>query len=354
MVFATVGQTYSGQGMTLLTAQQCAVVLVHYNNVQDTLACLRSICTLQNQPNYIVITDNGSQPEALQALREGWVALCGKLELAPPVIVSPDVQGLAGQAVLLTLSDNTGFSGGNNAALRLLRAYTNCTAFWLLNNDTEPAPNALDALCARLNTFPSAGICGSTLVYTHRVGCLQCTGGGSLLPWLGTTKLLNENLPMEQITSCCEADVERRMAFVGGASMLVKREVLEQVGLLPEEYFLYYEEVAYAQAVRRAGFRLTWAPQSIVYHKEGGSSGAKSDRSQKIPPRSRLVDYLSLRNRVFLMRTYYPWSLPLVALSYLGVVINRIRRGQIDRIGLVCSALWHGLIGRMGKPRADI
>lgn len=350
MATQAAGKKDLGARVTFLSAHQCAIVLVHYNNPQDTLACLRSLRVLQNQPAYIVVTDNGSRPDAVQTLHEGWKALCDEMSLALPAVISTKEQSFLGRTFLLTLQDNTGFSGGNNAALRILLAHTNCAAFWLLNNDTEPAPDALDVMCTRLNMLPSAGICGSTLVYTHRVGCVQCTGGGSLVPWLGTTQLLNDNLPVEQLALCHEGDVERRMAFVSGASMLVRRVVLEQVGLLPEEYFLYYEEVAYAQAVRRAGFSLAWAKGSMVSHKEGGSTGAVGGGGGRLTGRPAVMDYLTVRNRFYFIREWYPWALPTALCGLVGVFYNRWRRGQTKRLGLVMQAAWNGILGRVGKP----
>lgn len=339
--------------MTALTASHCAIILVHYNNPTDTLACLRMLYALPISPAYIVVVDNNSQPEVLRTLQEGWTMLCKQHELAPPVITLAAAGSVPAPAMLLILPDNTGFSGGNNAALRLLLAHTDCSALWLLNNDTEPAPAALDALCARLNERSEAGLCGSTLIYAHALQ-LQCAGGSTLSPFTGQTHFLHEGISVQDSLVPNVHSTEQAMGYITGASLLVRREVFESIGMLPEEYFLYYEDAAFCLAAKKAGFALAWAPQSIVYHKEGGSSGAKSDRGQQAPQRSRLVDYLSLRNRVYLMRTYHPWALPIVAVSYLGVILNRIRRGQADRILLVCKAFWHGVSGKMGKPEVDV
>ncbi len=93
-----------------------------------------------------------------------------------------------------------------------------------------------------------------------------------------------------------------------------------------------------------------WAPDSIVYHKEGGSTGAESAGGGRAFNRPAWVDYLSLRNRMYMMRKHYPWALPVVAASYLGVMLNRIKRGQANRIPLIFRAAWDGLRGHMGKP----
>lgn len=343
-----------------LTPSQCAVVLVHYNNPDDTLACLRTLSYLTVPPPHIVVVDNGSLMETAQTLLQGWKALCQKLGLAQPHRIGghsqcpPCTTGTLSQHIFLALPRNNGFSRGNNAALRLLLTRTNCKAFWLLNNDTEPMPCALDALCTRLNQKTEAGLCGSTLVYAHIAEHLQCAGGSTLSPLTGQTRFLHEHVLVKNILECNIHDTEQSMDYITGASLLVRREVFKKIGLLPEEYFLYYEDAAFCLAAKKAGFALAWAQQSIVYHKEGGSSGAKSCRATQHPQRSRFVDYLSLRNRVFLMRIYYPWAIPIVSLSYLGVIINRLRRGEADRISLICKAFWDGLWGKMGNTRSDI
>ena len=142
----------------------------------------------------------------------------------------------------------------------------------------------------------------------------------------------------------------RRWKCPKQASLLVSRAALERVGLLEEAFFLYYEDVEFGLRLKRSGFGLGYAPNSIVRHKEGGSTGAKSSSPRGVPLRSRRIDYLALRNRVWVMRSLFPLMLPLVLASYLGVALSRYRRGQGDRLGLVFRAAWHGLVGRMGAP----
>lgn len=340
--------------MSYILSSDCAVIIVNYKNKDDTLLCLAALNDLLLSPKYIVVVDNGS--EEVDDICSQWSTVAQETFIHNITSEHASFFSFVKKPcnVVLALADNTGFSGGNNAALRMLFTYTKCTAFWLLNNDTIPRPDALEALCTRLNQKSKAGLCGSTLVFADGSERTQCAGGASLSPWLGTTKFIAAQHDITTVVSMLPEKIENKLGEITGASVLIRREVFEQIGLMDERYFLYREDSEFSLRARMAGFALAWAPQSIVYHKEGGSSGAKSDRSQQAPQRSRFVDYLSLRNRVFLMRTYYPWALPVVALSYLGVAINRLRRGQADRILLVCKAFWHGLCGKMGKPRADI
>jgi len=333
-----------------LSAAQVTVIILNYKGVDDTLGCLQALWSLERQPGRIIVVDNGSGEAEVARLKAGWTALNLRHGLPVPAVLSQDDPLPDARHILLALEENGGFSSGNNAGLRLALQDDGCRAFWILNNDTEPAPDALDALCARLNQRQDAGFCGSTLCYVHEPDTVQCAGGCTLSPLTGATTFLLGGEPLSAVISREPEPIENGMAYVCGASLLARREALEEIGLLAEEYFLYYEDAEWGLRARQAGHGLAWAPASRVLHKEGGSSGAAGTRDGRMPRRSRLVDYLSLRNRVWLMRSYYPAALPLTLFSYLGVILNRIKRGQIDRIGLVLSAAWDGLTGNMGKP----
>lgn len=350
-----------------LDAARCAVVLVHYNSARDALACLRALSSLSARPACVIIADNASRPAEREALLAGWRTLRRAEGCAPPAILRPGqthpCQPYPGQsppetdALFLALSENSGFAGGNNAALRLLLAtpgYDGVAAFWLLNTDTEPAPDALDALCARLNARPDAGLCGSSLCYAHAPDVVQAAGGCTLCPLTGRTSFLMGGAARSRTLATDPAAVEARMAYPVGASVLVRRHVLHAAGLLPEDYFLYYEDAAFGIEARRAGFALAWAPRSLVLHKEGGSTGARGGgQACSQPARGRLMDYLAVRNRIYLIRRYYPGFLPTALASLVGVALNRLRRGQLKRLPLVLRAAWHGLRGRMGPPDGD-
>lgn len=386
--------------MTRLSAENCAVILVNYNGAADTLAALAALAGLRTPPFALLVVDNGSRPQDARKLEHGWQALCAARGLPGPAVCPGHAPGgiTAGGAlpgepmpdalmrraaasvprpdlprpdralprgsdsdgqtahVLLRLSENRGFSGGNNAALRWLLARSSagqCAAFWLLNNDTEPDPAALDALCARLNQRPEAGLCGSTLLYAHAPGRVQAAGGCAFSPLSGRTAFLAGGLTTADLARVRGEDVEKRMAYVVGASLLARRAVLERAGLLPEEYFLYYEDLAFALNARRAGFALAWARESLVPHKEGGSTGASGGGGGRAAARPALVDYLSVRNRIHLIRRYCPWALPVALASLAGVCLNRVRRGQAGRLGLVRRAALDGLRGRMGRPEPE-
>lgn len=325
-----------------------SVVLVNYQNVEDTIRCLDALLLLP-QVGSIIVVDNASADSSL-------ISIEGYLQQKNKGYNKYSLNSIIGEFAVLSpyalicLPHNLGYSGGNNAGIRLALQDPACEAVWLLNNDTIPDPNALDALCRCLNDNPDVGIAGSSLVYAHAPERLQCAAGFALNPLLGTTKALHGNELLADALRSSPQDIAAKLGYVSGASMLVRREVFERIGLLAEEYFLYYEDAEFSLRARRAGYKLAWARDSIVLHKEGGSSGAHSGGRGRELRRPALIDYLSLRNRVYLMRSYYPLALPVTLASYAGVIAKRVRRGQADRIPLVLKAMWHGLTGKMGKP----
>ena len=345
--------TASTRAMTQrITAGQCALVLVNFNNAPDTLQCLEAIYGLRHAPACIVVVDNGSEYREQECLFDGWRTLAARLGQATPEarVGAPEAVDL-GPALFVSLGENRGFSGGNNAALRLLltdSVRSKVRAAWLLNNDTIPRPDALDALCRRLDET-GAAVCGSTLLYMDTNQVVQAAGGSTFDPWTGRTAFLCGRQALETVRETSPENVERRMAYVVGASMLVRCETFAVAGMLPEEYFLYCEDTAFGLAVRKAGLKLAWAPRSEVLHKEGGSTKATSSPVTGIR-RSVTMDCLNVRNRCYLLRRYHPMRLPVALLSLAGVLYLRVRRGQMRRIPALLSAVMDGLRGRMGPP----
>ncbi|MCL1889184.1 MAG: glycosyltransferase family 2 protein [Desulfovibrionaceae bacterium] len=326
-----------------------AVIILNYQNAPDTLVCLRALAAMPLQPGQIIVVDNNSADSSVEQIMEGWRAFATPVLLWEKKHAAPSLP-LDARHIAIKLSVNNGFSAGNNTGIRLALRDPDCAAVWLLNNDTAPMPDALEKLCARLSLNPEAGLAGSTMVYAHDRFTVQCAAGFSLSPWTGSAKFLQGGKKLHDVLATDPAPVEAALSCITGASLLVRRNVLESVGLLPESYFMYCEDTDYGILCARAGFSPAWAKESIVYHKEGGSSGTKNADGYSDFHRPEWVDYLNLRNRIYMMRKHYPRTLPLVLLSCLGVMGRRVRRGQANRLPLVCRAVLDGLRGRMGKP----
>jgi len=124
------------------------------------------------------------------------------------------------------------------------------------------------------------------------------------------------------------------MNYVEGASMLVSRQFLDEVGLLCEDYFLYFEEADWA--IRAKGrFSLGYAPLSIVYHKVGGSIGTSSNPATM----SYTSDYFNIHNRLQFTRRFYLAALPTVWLVIVGSLLLRLCLGKWDRAMMIFRLL---------------
>ncbi|MGK7371041.1 MAG: hypothetical protein ACNS64_12575, partial [Candidatus Halalkalibacterium sp. M3_1C_030] len=199
----------------------------------------------------------------------------------------------------------------------------------ILNNDTVVDKNALGSLVKKMKIDGSIGICGSRLVYYHDRETIQALGGGRYNKWLGTTKHIGANEPAS--TDFAEEEIERRLDYIVGASMLVSKPFLEEVGLLSEDYFLYYEELDWAIRGKET-FRLGYADNSLVFHKEGASI---KGNNVNLNSKSRLSDYYQIKNRLKFTWKFYPHFLPVVYLTVFYSILNRIKRKQWKRIPMI-------------------
>lgn len=333
------------------------IIILNWNNWKDTLICLESVFR-NDYPHYkVVVCDNGSKDNSLSYIKS-WAD--GTLEapyppdlhlqhhISPPVSkpikykeydraqaenggnMTDSESGL----VLIQTGENLGFSGGNNVGLRYALARDDFEYVWLLNNDTLMRPDALTHLVNRMKEKPEAGICGSTLIYYDKPDIIQACGGGTYNKWFGFSRHIGAfndfNKPIDQ------KSVETKMDYVVGSSMLIPKKFLEDVGLMSEEYFLYFEEIDWATRAKK-NYTLAYAPESIVYHKEGVSSGAGNNPKQK----SVYSDYFFIRSRLLYTRKFYPFVLPTVYLGLLLTIFNRIVRRQYKRVVMIIKIIFN-------------
>lgn len=311
-----------------------AVVLLNWNGWRDTISCLESVLRLTSQsPIAVLVCDNASSDDSLFRLRawakdrfrdcpEQWLEIEG-----------PDMEhgsSLLGRVVWVQTGRNGGFAAGNNVGLRLGLAHA-FEYFWILNNDTEVDPLALDALTKRMAEDPRIGICGAKLIYAGERGRVQAWGGARFLALKG------RSIPLGAFADASAkedaAEVESALHYVIGASMFVRRSFLETVGLMTEDYFLYWEEIDWAYRAH-GRFRLAYAPDAVVYHKVGGSIGT-NDFGTSSP----LTDYYWARGRLkFCLR--HSWiSVPFALADTLRDIVRWTSRKNLFRASTIMRAL---------------
>lgn len=333
------------------------IVVLNWNGWKDTLECLESLFRLEYPRFRVVVCDNGSSDNSVEyigAWAEGRLCLwreesCPLRDLSRPPVVKPiryrelsisDVKSEVSLTektplILIRNEENLGFAGGNNVGLRFALADRDTRYVWLLNNDTVVDARALCRLVERMEERPDAGICGSTILFFDRPDIVQSLGGAVYNHRIGSNRHLGLHQNVRQSTVA--EIVERQMDYVVGASMLVRRQFLETIGLMDERYFLYFEELDWA--TRGKGiFRLAYSAASIVYHKEGASAGTSSAKKGKSP----LSDFYSIRNRIVFTKKFYPWALPMVYAGIFLAFLNRVRRGQPHHAGVIGRILLAG------------
>lgn len=309
------------------------IVLVNWNGWNDTVECLESLLTLEYTDFRILVCDNGSSDDSVQEIKS-W-AVAHELPYAEYQRDEAEAGGSLLSDPVLTLirnGNNLGFAGGNNVGLRYLLARSDAHYCWLLNNDTVVDPDALTHLVARMQLQPEVGICGSTIRLYHDRQRIQALGGGHYCRWIG--------LPWHygRLSRWSKKINQRRaeiwMNYVEGASMLVSRQFINEVGLLCEDYFLYFEEADWANRAE-GRFRMGYAPESVVYHKIGGSIGTSSNPVKM----SYTSDFFNIRNRLLFTRRFYPAALPTVWLIIVGALLLRICMGKWDRAMMIFRLL---------------
>lgn len=269
---------------------QVAVILVNWNGKKDTLACLASLKRVpmgQRVNVSVIVVDNGSTDDSVAAIKKNF----------------SDVE-------VLETGRNLGFAGGNNVGVR--RAIEDGADFvWLLNNDTTAGKNALTAL---IDVFADrrVGIAGSKIYFApgnefHKERYQKQEQGkvlwytGGLIDW---QNMYASHRGVDEVDKG-QYDEVVETSFVTGCSMMVRKEVLEKIGLLDEKFFAYLEDLDFCLRAKRMGYRLLYVPQSVIWHKNAGSSGVGSDTHQYYMTRNRLIvgmRYASVRTKFALVR----------------------------------------------------
>lgn len=260
----------SGQNESAVRALPLvSIITVNFNQASLTCDLLNSIRKQDYRAVEVIVVDNGSAENPVDLLSERYPGL-----------------------VFIRSERNLGFAGGNNLGIRAAKgAY-----LFLLNNDTELTPFCIGRLVAFLQQHPDCGAVSPLLCYYKTEGeegpdHIQYAGMTRVSPFTARNKTLGAGLPdAGQFLSASPT------AYTHGAAMMVPAAVVRQVGLMPEVYFLYYEELDWCEQIRRAGFGVWVEPSARVYHKE----------SATVSQMGALKSYFMHRNRLLFVQRNYP------------------------------------------------
>ncbi len=271
----------------MISTPTISVVIVNYRTANLTLQCLESLSLeYSNQyPFSVAVADNNSGD--------------GSAKFLAGEIVT---RGWSSWATVLPLERNGGFAYGNNRVIeKIFRDSVNCKYIWLLNPDTIVHRNACHELVEFMERHPRAGICGSLLEGPEGQPVCSAFRFHSLLSELlaGAKIGLLDKILKNHVVPLPNCQVPHQADWLPGASLLIRREVFEEVGLLDESYFMYFEEVDYCLQAKRKGWECWHGPESRVVHLEGAASGfSQNKRYTKVP------DCWFVSRRKFFMKNY--------------------------------------------------
>jgi GT2 family glycosyltransferase len=280
----------------------CCVV-VNWNGWRDTVECLNSLQRQEYDNLQVIVVDNGSTDGSSR-----------KIQAAHP------------WTTVIETGRNLGFSSGCNVGTRLA-LQTNAEYVWLLNNDTIAPPDTTRKLVRTAQQNPNAGAVGAILYYMHDPKQVQAWGGGRINLWTGFVSHFDRPTRFSG------------NAYLTGASLLLPREICEEVGIFYEGFFMYCDDSDLCIRIRRAGYDLVVAEDTAILHKEGASS----------PKRSPLMDRFVTTSGMRLLKRQA--SLPGVSIViFLCLrIANRIVRAEWKNL----SATWNG-IGVYVRERKQI
>ncbi len=252
-----------------------AIIVVNYNALDLTIDCIASLVADPALPalTRIVVADNASPAGDAARLRE-----------------AISERGWGERVTLVAHTRNGGFAFGNNRAIAAADAqFGPSRLYLLLNPDTWVRPGAVAKLAAFLDAHPEAGIAGSRLEDpdgTPQACAFRFPGAASELESSICIGLVTRLLERWRVAPRMP-DHPSEVDWVSGASLMVKHAVIEEIGLLDEAYFLYYEELDFCLRAAKAGYSCWHVPESRVVHLVGQSTGV----TRRDPVRDRRPSY---------------------------------------------------------------
>ena len=280
-----------------------SIITINYNGLKDTCELIETIPF--NESLEVIVVDNASQNQEADSISRKY----------------PNVK-------VIKSDKNLGFAGGNNLGIKVAQG----RYLFLVNNDTFFKDFNIKALINRADSSAKIGIVCPKIRFAWDPQPIQFTGYTAL------SKITVRN----QAIGFGEKDhgqyeTAHPTPYAHGAAMLIKKEAIDKVGLMPECYFLYYEELDWSMMFTRASYQIWYEPQCTIYHKESQATGQNSP----------LRTYYITRNRLLLVKRNWKGISKYLSYCYLiGLVAPRdilkfTLQGRMDLVKAVFKGVSH-------------
>ncbi len=250
-----------------------SIITINYNNAEITADFLESVRYINYDNIEVIVVDNASKENPSEKLKKTY----------PPVDI-------------ILSKKNLGFAGGNNLGIKKAKG----DYLFFVNNDTVLTANIFEGLLEIFEKYPDAGVVSPKFHYYDSPGTIEFAGYNKVNTFTARNSMVG-----------CKSqdhgqyDEIKTTHYAHGGAMMIPRKVVEEVGLMPELYFLYYEEFDWCEQIKRKGYKVYYQYKSLIYHKESMSVGKKST----------LKTFYLNRNRILFMRRNVK------GLSFIGFVL---------------------------------
>jgi GT2 family glycosyltransferase len=283
-----------------------SIITINYNQPAVTEELL---CSIFNTNTYteieIIVVDNASKIDPVPDWRKRFPAVR-----------------------FIRSEKNLGFAGGNNIGIQQATG----DYFFLVNNDTEFTPSLIQTLVEVLENNAGVGIVSPKMKYFDKPAMLQYAGFTPMNYFTVRNKCIGQfaidNAQFDHLTG--------PTGFAHGAAMMIRREVTIKVGLMDENFFLYYEEMDWCERIKRSGYEVWVCMQALIYHKESVSVGKTSPLKEYFMNRNRLLFLRKNTDIVHKIVFYIYFSLFVVPRN----LFRYIKDGNRVYIPVLMRAVW--------------
>lgn len=288
---------------------ELSIISVNFNSYEDTCDMIESILRSSTKKFEIIIIDNGSSNNEAATISDRY----------------NHVKNL----IIIRSEKNLGFAGGNNLGLK----YANGRNILFINNDTIVTNHSIQILQDILDENPEIGIVSPKILYANPGNRIQYAGSSRV----NRITLRNHHIGNKQLNTPSYSDTIFTH-YAHGAAMMISKQVIEEVGPMCEDFFLYYEEIDWCERIRKHGYKILYCGSSEILHKESASVG--KDSVTKI--------YYLNRNRFWFAKRNLSKTNYLLAASYMILIsfpknlITHISNGY-NAVFSYLKAILHGL-----------
>lgn len=288
------------------------IILLNYNGYKDTIECVKSIESITYENYRVLIVDNKSTNDSEAILKS----------------TLPSYE-------ILQTGENLGFAGGNNYGVRYALK-NGADHVLLLNNDTIVTPDFLSEMIETMISSSKVGAVSCKIMYESERDIIWYAGG--TFNW---NTINCEHFGMKE-KDTHKFDEVKEVDFITGCAILLSKELLAEVGLMPEEYFMCFEDMDYSVMIKDSSFKMMYNPRGVIYHKVSKSSGGEeSPFGIKWFTRNRLIFLYKYRNRLGSFK--FIKSLIFICISRLLRVIQFYIKGDKDRAKATIEGVKEGI-----------